>query len=239
MRRDAARAATSRPARCPLTVAVVSRTAGGAGNLFNPVRTQTYSTVGLHLRPSDALHALAGRVGAFGDFDSDQYTDVFWIHDETREVSVRRWDHKTGGFDAAPAASVRLPDDLPSSLQLSVVPSDLNFDGNMDLLVVCADSDSGESELLLYFGGRRAAGQAGGEGSDQDTLHALAARPLIVGRAMGQVRYTVCSIHATRHRAVSVPARPYPSLRRRRLYTGHEQRCTPTTMLAPIQAVRR
>ena len=62
--------------------------AGGAGNLFNPGKTQSYSTVGLHLKSSDALHALAGRVGAFGDFDSDQYTDVFWIHDEALEVCV-------------------------------------------------------------------------------------------------------------------------------------------------------
>ncbi len=215
-------------------MAVVSRTAGGAGNLFNPVRTQTYSTVGLHLKPSDALHALAGRVGAFGDFDSDQYTDVFWIHDEAREVSVRRWNHKNGGFDAAPAASVRLPDDLPSSLQLSVVPSDFNFDGNMDLLVVCADSESGESELLLYFGGRRAAGQAGGDGSE-DTLHVLAARPMFVGRAMGQVRDTVCSIHATRHRAVSVPTRPFPSSRGRRLCAGQVRCCTPSTVHARIE----
>jgi len=71
---------------------------------------------------------------------------------------VQRWDPKIGGFDAAPAASLRLPYDLPSSRQLSVraflksplyiatldikctkamtfenlcqvVPSDFNFDG--------------------------------------------------------------------------------------------------------------
>ena len=71
--------------RIPLTAPCA---AGGAGNLFNPGKTQSYSTVGLHLKSSDALHALAGRVGAFGDFDSDQYTDVFWIHDEALEVCV-------------------------------------------------------------------------------------------------------------------------------------------------------
>ena len=66
----------------------------------------------------------------------------------------------------------------------------------MDLLVVCADPLSGESELLLYFGGRGAAAQAAdGAGSAEDTqnqmLHILGARPLVVGSAMGQVLCTL------------------------------------------------
>jgi hypothetical protein len=74
------------------------------------------------------------------------------------------------------------------------------YNSIMDLLVVCADPVSGESELLLYFGGRGAAAQAAdgaedGAGSADDTqkqmLHSLGARPLVVGSAMGQVLYYV------------------------------------------------
>ena len=70
------------------------------------------------------------------------------------------------------------------------------YNSNMDLLVVCADPVSGESELLLYFGGRGAAAQAAdGAGSAEDTqnqmLHILGARPLVVGSAMGQVLRTL------------------------------------------------
>jgi len=89
--------------RIPLTAPCA---AGGAGNLFNPGKTQSYSTVGLHLKSSDALHALAGRVGAFGDFDSDQYTDVFWIHDEALEVCVC-----VGGCEDRRRADVQDADD--------------------------------------------------------------------------------------------------------------------------------
>jgi hypothetical protein len=39
------------------------RCAGGPGNLFNPTKAHSYSTVGLHLKP-DALHSLSGRVHA-------------------------------------------------------------------------------------------------------------------------------------------------------------------------------
>lgn len=76
---------------------------------------------------------------------------------------MQRWDPKIGGFAAAPEASLRLPDELPSSGQLSVrpflkrplcivtldiksaramtfaslrqvVPSDFNFDGYKQIL---------------------------------------------------------------------------------------------------------
>ena len=151
--------------------------------------------MGLHLK-SDALHSLAGRVGAFGDFDSDQYTDIFWIDDEAHQVSVQRWNHKTDSFEAAPAASAQ----VPGSCRISVVPSDFNFDGRMDLLVVCTDSTSGESELFLYFGGRGAvngvskAGEMGAskvetnERKQPTTIPILSDRPLVLGRAMGQVQ---------------------------------------------------
>lgn len=43
--------------------------------------------------------------------------------------------------------------------RLSVVVSDLNFDGFIDVLVVACNIAEGYSELLLYFGARRAPSQ--------------------------------------------------------------------------------
>jgi len=69
-----------KPTRIDLVPAYfVLHCTGGAGNLFNPVKTQRYATVGLH-RKTDALDSLTGRVGAFGDFDSDQYTGASPTH---------------------------------------------------------------------------------------------------------------------------------------------------------------
>lgn len=129
------------------------------GDLFAPVKVRSYATVGLHLKP-DQLDELPGRVGAFGDFDSDLFTDLVWIHDESSEpqqVSVLRWNREADTFVADPMASAKIPATFASSaarLTLSVVPSDLNLDGKMDLLVVCTEISSGNSTLLLYFGGR-------------------------------------------------------------------------------------
>ena len=180
---------------------------GGAGDLFNPIKSNHYSTVGLHLK-AHALHSLVGRVGAFGDFDSDQFTDLFWIHDDAEldaHVSVQRWNHRTDEFEAVPGAAVRLPAGHQGSSsgnrsQLAAVPSDFNFDGRMDLLLVSTDMDSGESDLLLYFGGYGMAPPfVGSEATTEDSTRRegkrgqkasprLGARPLLVGRAMGQVR---------------------------------------------------
>ena len=174
--------------------------AAGAGNgdLFNPIKSSHYATVGLHLKDG-ALNSLAGRVGAFGDFDSDQFTDIVWIHDDVAAVSVQRWNHKTDKFEAVPEARVELPVQVAPSAhgpQLTAVPSDFNFDGRMDLLVVSTDTSTGESDLLLYFGGLGAApaskdGEPTGQQAGEDSQKAsprLCARPLVVGRARGQVR---------------------------------------------------
>ena len=92
-----------------------------------------------------------------------------------------------------PSATVQLPGDLTpmGRRYLSVVPSDFNFDGKMDLLVVSTDGISMNSTLLLYFGGLGAAAQGEGAGNvDKGTTKLspiLSARPLVVGRAIGQV----------------------------------------------------
>ena len=161
-------------------------------SLFKPVQARTYATIGLHQK-EDALESLIGRVGAFGDFDSDRFTDIFWIDRGETEVSVQRWNHKTGNFDVDPSATAQLPDDLTtmSRRYLSVVPSDFNFDGKMDLLVVSTDGISMNSTLLLYFGGLGAAAQgevAGNMHKETAKLSPiLSAHPLVVGRAIGQV----------------------------------------------------
>ena len=159
------------------------------GDLFAPVKVRSYATAGLHLKP-DQLDELPGRVGAFGDFDSDLFTDLVWIHDESAEpqqVSVLRWNREADTFVADPMASAKIPAAIASSaarLTLSVVPSDLNLDGKMDLLVVCTEISSGNSTLLLYFGGR--GGQSANPTEESNELM-LSARPLFVGRAVGQV----------------------------------------------------
>jgi len=82
--------------------------------------------------------------------------------------------------------------------------------GKMDLLVVCTDTESAESDLLLYFGGRGVVLQEGGAGTgtgvgggggvgggkepqlEAALLPILSSRPLVVGRALGQV--LCCSV---------------------------------------------
>jgi len=67
---------------------------------------------------------------AFGDFDSDQYTDVFVVPASRDELRVLRWDHEGHAFVAGPTVSEGIGGIV------NVVASDFNRDGRLDVIVM-------------------------------------------------------------------------------------------------------
>ena len=63
---------------------------------------------------------------------------------------TERRAHTVTGASIELGASMRGPE-----WRVSVVPSDLNLDGFMDVLVVACNTAQAYCELLLYFGARR------------------------------------------------------------------------------------
>ena len=49
---------------------------GSVESIFDVSETRTFGSVGLHRLADEALLLKQGRVGAFGDFDSDMYVVV-------------------------------------------------------------------------------------------------------------------------------------------------------------------
>jgi len=132
---------------------------GNVANIFNPSKINSFSTVGFHLKQDTAIRFLSGRVGAYGDFDSDMYTDMIWISQDSSRILVSRWDPNANSFEnpgnpTALQAIVNLPSNVTDKA-INVVPADFNYDGKLDVLVTATDSMSGETTLLLYFGNNK------------------------------------------------------------------------------------
>ncbi|EKX52411.1 hypothetical protein GUITHDRAFT_133507 [Guillardia theta CCMP2712] len=132
---------------------------GNVANIFNPTKISSFATVGFHLKQDTAMRFLRGRVGAFGDFDSDMYTDMIWISQDSSKILVSRWDPNDNNFEnpgnpTSLQAIITLPANVTDKA-INIIPADFNYDGKLDLLVTATDSLSGESILLLYFGNNR------------------------------------------------------------------------------------
>lgn len=112
---------------------------------------------GLQVALDRGLGELRGRAGAFGDFDSDTYTDIFWIDEQQTRVSVMLWDRATNSFVPLASAVATLPPEDASGAVVSLAAADFNRDGRVDLLVSFTRSTAqgggaGATLLVVYLG---------------------------------------------------------------------------------------
>tara|TARA_R110002050_G_scaffold199856_1_gene334694 strand:- start:362 stop:1000 length:639 start_codon:yes stop_codon:yes gene_type:complete len=77
------------------------------------------------------LNGVDGHVAAFGDFDSDKYTDLFIVNVNRSAVSVYVWSSAHYSFIQLLASKIT----LENAKIINVVPGDFNRDGCLDLLV--------------------------------------------------------------------------------------------------------
>lgn len=98
---------------------------------FNVNEMEAYSTHVLDdVTRAVHLHGVHATPVAFGDFDSDQYTDVLVVPPARDSLSVLLWDHEARTFRQGPSVRVG------RSAIVNVVATDLNRDGQLDALVM-------------------------------------------------------------------------------------------------------
>mmetsp|Transcript_17026 Transcript_17026/g.44011 ORF Transcript_17026/g.44011 Transcript_17026/m.44011 type:complete len:694 (-) Transcript_17026:109-2190(-) len=113
------------------------------GGAFNVNEVGSFTThVLTDVTSSVHLHAVNATPVAFGDFDSDQYTDVLAVPPTRDALLVLLWDHETRAFREGPTVRLGI-----SSI-VNVVATDLNRDGQLDALVMSEAPHAANSTLL-------------------------------------------------------------------------------------------
>jgi len=74
---------------------------------------------------------------AFGDFNSDKYTDVVTVTTDGKTLCLFLWDHNNYTFDNT--QNITFGKEI-----ISVIPVDLNYDGLVDLLVLTKSANAGK-----------------------------------------------------------------------------------------------
>eukprot|EP00742_Colponemidia_sp_Colp-10_P006703 GILJ01007185.1.p1 GENE.GILJ01007185.1~~GILJ01007185.1.p1 ORF type:complete len:649 (+),score=110.23 GILJ01007185.1:37-1947(+) len=88
------------------------------------------STYGQLSWSKSGLDDIKGELAFFGDFNADKYTDVFVIAENRSSVDVFLWNNGLDIFERI--VDAHIDTDLPIQ---SIIATDLNYDGRMDLLV--------------------------------------------------------------------------------------------------------
>ena len=95
-----------------------------------------------------------GLVVAFGDFNSDQLLDLFFLSADQRTLSVFTWDRPAYAFKERESARIRTNSDF---IITNVVPGDFDYDGKLDLLLMGAKNpggwwgEDGTVDMQLYL----------------------------------------------------------------------------------------
>ncbi|XP_065155827.1 T-cell immunomodulatory protein [Atheta coriaria] len=91
-----------------------------------------------------------GMPAAFGDFNSDELTDVFVLRENGRTMEILL------GYEEEPLLRTSFSHPLKCSYEdtiTSVVPGDFDGDAFMDVLVTTLNSESGKTLVYINFGG--------------------------------------------------------------------------------------
>jgi len=93
------------------------------------------------------LADIEGVIAGYGDFNSDQATDVFVISKDWSTVHVYLWNVRNQKFAKGDAT-------VKSENIVNIVPADFNGDGDMDLLI---STESAKKTVIsqVYFGNRK------------------------------------------------------------------------------------
>ncbi|GAA5911057.1 FG-GAP repeat domain-containing protein [Sporobolomyces salmoneus] len=93
-----------------------------------------------------------GKIAAWGDFDSDQFLDLFHLSYDQRSLSVWTWDRKEYVWKEQEETLIKTKGDF---IVTNVVPGDFNRDGKLDLLLMGEQQPgsgwSKETQLLVYL----------------------------------------------------------------------------------------
>lgn len=77
------------------------------------------------------LDGIDGHVFAFGDLNSDKYTDLFVVRSDRKALDIYLWSHDDHSFYLLTDSSVT----FPNGSITNVVPGDFNNDGSLDVLI--------------------------------------------------------------------------------------------------------
>lgn len=77
---------------------------------------------------------------AYGDYNSDQFQDIFYLSSDQRSLFIYTWNRSKYTFIEFVPARIRTESDF---IITNVVPGDWNYDGRLDVLVYGQD-DPGE-----------------------------------------------------------------------------------------------
>lgn len=89
-----------------------------------------------------------GLVAAWGDVDSDQLVDLFYLSSDQRSISVYTWSRTAYEWKEKPESRIRTKSDF---IIVNVVPGDFNYDGRLDVLLMGEKNPGGwwgEDETL-------------------------------------------------------------------------------------------
>jgi len=103
------------------------------------------------------LDSVSGSVVAFGDFNSDKFTDVFVLDSTLQKLSVYLWQTNSTAFEHLETADIDVSKD--SLYIVNIIPNDFNYDGKLDVLIMASKekTDKPNKELImrLYLGNQK------------------------------------------------------------------------------------
>ncbi|RKP26277.1 hypothetical protein SYNPS1DRAFT_28023 [Syncephalis pseudoplumigaleata] len=117
---------------------------------------------------SDALYKddlgldhVLGHPVAFGDFNSDKFTDIFVLSGDQRTLTVYLWQPDAKQFKAS-TAMISIPSSEDGAFVIeNVIPGDFNYDGALDVLLmgrkgpIERDDPKGDLLMRVYLGNGR------------------------------------------------------------------------------------
>lgn len=100
---------------------------------------------------------VSGSVVAYGDFNSDKFTDVFILDSSLQKLSVYLWQTNSTSFEYLKTADIDVSSE--SLYIVNVIPNDFNYDGKLDVLIMATkvknDKPTNELIMKLYFGNQK------------------------------------------------------------------------------------
>jgi len=103
------------------------------------------------------LDAISGSVSAYGDFNSDKFTDVFILDSSLQKLSVYLWQTNSTSFEHLTSADIDVSSD--GLYIVNVIPNDFNYDGKLDVLIMATKEKTNKpnNELImrLYLGNQK------------------------------------------------------------------------------------